>query len=85
MHGRGRDYSPGGIYEGRPGSAKVLTFHNVEKQKSFTGVTVFQPLPKGQAPLPVKFTANAVQVGNETYQFKQDEISVAGDVFELWR
>ena len=65
MHGSSRDYSPGGVNEGKPGSARVLTVSNASPAKEFTLFTVLQPLKKGEKPLSCQFTGGTLSVDGE--------------------
>ena len=68
MHGPARDYSPGGLNEGWPGSAKVLAVSNAAPVNKFTLFTVLQPLKKGEKPLSCTFDGKKLTVGGETIQ-----------------
>lgn len=65
MHGVKRDYSPGGEYEGKPGSAKVLAVSNASPTKEFTLFTVLQPLKKGEKTVSCKFNGGTLSVDGE--------------------
>ncbi|MDR1281148.1 MAG: heparinase II/III-family protein, partial [Opitutaceae bacterium] len=54
MHGQGRDYSPGGANEGKPGSAIELTVRNREPTANLGLLSVLRPVAAAatDAPLP---------------------------------
>ncbi len=76
MHGEGRDYSPGGEYEGRPGSARVLEIANPAPAEAVTLLAVFQVLDKGAEPLAVTRKDNRLTVGDETVEWDDDGLRV---------
>ncbi len=78
MHGIRRDYSPGGQYEGKPGSARVLNVSNTEKAPAVTFFTVLQPLRKGAAARPVSFLGNRLVVGDDTFRLNDGTIECNG-------
>ncbi len=70
MHGPKRDYSPGGAYEGKPGSAKVLNISNAELRGAVTFVTVLQPLRKGEKARPVSWKNGRLAVGSDSWNLE---------------
>lgn len=68
MHGPQRDYSPGGVYEGKPGSSKVLNVSNAEPRKAVTFVTVLQPLRKHAQARPVDWKNGKLTVGSDFWE-----------------
>lgn len=83
LHGPGRDYSPGGIFEGKLGSSVELESSNADKSASITFCSVLFPLKKGsKAPL-VKITNSGVEVGKDKITFPQGKWLIRkGDVTE---
>lgn len=78
MHGIRRDYSPGGQYEGKPGSARVLSVSNAKKAPAVTFFTVLQPLRKGVAPRSVSFNGNRLVAGDDTFLLNNGTIECNG-------
>ena len=68
MHGPQRDLSPGGRYEGKPGSAKVLNVSNAEPLEAVTFVTVLQPLRKNAQARPVNLKDGKLTIGSDLWE-----------------
>lgn len=79
MHGKGRDYSPGGEHEGWKGSARVLEITNPEPAEAVTFVAVFQPLEKEAEPLPVSRRGNRLLIGADLIEWDDRGLLVTAD------
>ena len=79
MHGKGRDYSPGGEHEGWKGSARVLEITNPEPAEAVTFVAVFQPLEKEAEPLPVSRRGNRLSIGADLIEWDDRGLLVTAD------
>jgi len=76
MHGTGRDYSPGGIYEGKPGSSVELEAFNPEKSGSMIYYSVLYPTQKGTSSPAVQFAGGKVRIGNDILAFSNGECTI---------
>jgi len=70
MHGPGRDYSPGGVYEGKPGSSIELEAFNPEKVSAVTYYSVLFPMHKDQEAPVVEYSPDHLTVGDDIFSFK---------------
>jgi hypothetical protein len=82
MHGRDRDYAPGGVNEGKPGSAIEFTVRNRKKSAGMNFAAVLRPVAlttagDTTAPLPAVLPVVLPVV------FADGEVRVGGDVFTL--
>lgn len=73
MHGPSRDYSPGGINEGKPGSSVELEAFNPEKNRSMTFYSVLYPSRIGTLAPPVEWRDGKLIVGKDTLTFSKEE------------
>lgn len=71
MHGTGRDYSPGGVNEGKPGSSIELEAFNPEKLQSLTLYSVLYPTRRGSSSPVVKFSGDKINVGRDVLTFSE--------------
>ncbi|MBR0458482.1 MAG: heparinase II/III family protein [Victivallales bacterium] len=76
MHGAGRDYSPGGIFEGKLGSAITLEASNSNPAGNITFSTILFPVRKGDTPPAISGSWNKLQVGNDTILVQDDTITI---------
>ena len=88
LHGPGRDYSPGGVFEGKLGSSVELEAFNTEKLKSMTYYSVLFPTKKGITAPAVKFSGDKITVGKDIISFSDGECSIhktgKSEKFKLW-
>jgi hypothetical protein len=89
MHGKSRDYSPGGKYEGELGSSIELAAFNAEKTKDLTIVSVMYPFKKGMAhPDKITQSASGIQIGDDRAALQEGILTLntqnATEVFKLW-
>ncbi len=88
LHGPGRDYSPGGIYEGKLGSSIELEAYNPEKSGSMIYYSVLYPTPKGNSSPKVQWKGNTLSVGKGALTFSGVECIVEKgrqtEKFRLW-
>ena len=88
MHGPTRDYSPGGINEGKPGSSIELEAFNPEKSQSLTYYSVIYPSQKGITPPVIEFTGEKILIGKEILTFSKGECTLkkeeGTEKFRLW-
>lgn len=88
MHGTSRDYSPGGINEGKPGSSIELVAFNREKAQSLTYYSVLYPSQIGVAPPAVKFAGDKIFIGKEILTFSEGECTIekkeGTEKYKLW-
>ncbi|MDR1280612.1 MAG: heparinase II/III-family protein [Opitutaceae bacterium] len=96
MHGRGRDYAPGGANEGKPGSAIEFTVRNREKSAGMDFVAVLRPVAGTTADdtpvplpvvlpvmLPVVLADGKVRVGDDVFTLRGNTLaSTVGGVTE---
>lgn len=73
MHGTTRDYSPGGINEGKPGSSVELEAFNPEKTGSMTFYSILYPSKIGTLTPSVALTDGKIVVGKDTLTFSKEE------------
>ncbi len=69
LHGPGRDYSPGGIYEGKLGSSIELEAHNLQNTRSMIYYAVIYPTRNGSSAPEVEFTGGKIIVGKDVLTF----------------
>ncbi len=88
MHGAGRDYSPGGIYEGKPGSSIEIEAFNPEKSGSVIYYSVLYPTQKGTSTPAVQFSDGKVVIGKDVLAFSNGECTIEKggqtEKFVLW-
>jgi len=92
MHGRSRDYSPGGENEGIPGSAIELTVRNREPASNLNIVSVLRPVattgPVLPTPLSISFSSENIHVGHDVFSLNDNrlvvEIGGATETFVVW-
>jgi hypothetical protein len=88
MHGASRDYSPGGIYEGKPGSSTELEIYNPEKSQSLTYYSVLFPSKKGTSLPEVKFNGKKLTIGKDVITFYEGTATIKKGAqtenYKLW-
>ena len=88
LHGPGRDYSPGGVYEGSPGSSIELEAFNTEKSQSLTDYSVLFPSKQGTRTPAVEFSGNKMTVGKDILTFSEGECVIRkggkSENYRLW-
>lgn len=88
MHGASRDYSPGGIYEGKPGSSIELEIYNPEKSQSLTYYSVLFPSQKGKSVPEVKFNGEKLTIGKDVITFSEGTATIKkgaqNENYKLW-
>ena len=88
LHGPGRDYSPGGIYEGKLGSSIELEAYNPEKSGSMIYYSVLYPTPTGNSSTKVQWKDNVLSVGRDVLRFSGGECNLEKgsqtEKFRLW-
>ncbi|MDR2626631.1 MAG: heparinase II/III-family protein [Dysgonamonadaceae bacterium] len=86
LHGPGRDYSPGGKFEGKPGSSIEIEAHNPENCQSLVYYSVIYPTKKKTRALAVKYAAGSITVGSDTITFSEGECTIVrGDKTEKYK
>ena len=76
MHGAGRDYSPGGRYEGKLGSSLTLDASNSPACEEMTFTTVLYPVTKEQSTPQISGTWNQIRVGDDIITVQDDGITL---------
>lgn len=88
MHGPVRDYSPGGMNEGKPGSSIGLEAFNPKKKQSLIYYSVLIPSRKGNTVPSVDFKNNKIQIGNDILTFFKGECTIKKEnqteKYQLW-
>jgi hypothetical protein len=88
MHGAGRDYSPGGKYEGKLGSSIEIEAHNQQNSQSQLYYSVIYPTKAGTSALAVSYSPGSITVGNDAITFSGGECTIAKggktEKYELW-
>lgn len=88
MHGAGRDYSPGGVHEGKPGSSIELSAFNTDKLASLTFVSVLYPFKTGTEVPMVSNSGTMIKVGGDVLTLNNGTLTLSrGDKterFKLW-
>ncbi|MDR2626627.1 MAG: heparinase II/III-family protein [Dysgonamonadaceae bacterium] len=88
FHGPGRDYDPGGKYEGKPGSSIEIEAHNLQNCQSMLYYSIIYPAKTGASALAVNYTANSITVGADTITFSEGECTITKngktERYELW-
>ena len=84
MHNASRDYSPGGVNEGKPGSALELTASNREPIQNITMFTVLQPVRKNAAPVAVSLHEGVLKVGEVELKLQNGELELYGKTFRIF-
>ncbi|AHF91425.1 heparinase [Opitutaceae bacterium TAV5] len=92
MHGQGRDYSPGGANEGKPGSAIELTVRNREPAANLGFVSVLRPVAAAGAPLPaplsISFSDGKLHVGHDVFSLNDNHLAITiggvTETFVVW-
>ncbi len=76
MHGKGRDYSPGGEHEGALGSSIGLAIWNSVKSKTTTFITVLYPYKSGTSAPAIKIEESGITVGKDNLNLKDGILSI---------
>jgi hypothetical protein len=88
MHGPGRDYSPGGKFEGKPGSSIELEAYNRQPSETITYYALFYPVKKGVPVPPPEFAEGGLTVGADRVIFSEGVCRIVrGEIdesFQLW-
>jgi hypothetical protein len=88
MHGADRDYSPGGVNEGKPGSSIELEAYNPEKSQAIIYYSVLYPAKKGIRIPEVDFNEGKLTVGKDSFTFSDGEFIIKrtnqAEKYELW-
>ncbi|NJL30525.1 MAG: hypothetical protein HC898_02205 [Phycisphaerales bacterium] len=88
MHGTGRDYSPGGVHEGKLGSSIELEAFNQDQSGSVIYYSVLYPTQKGNSTPDIHFSGGKIVVGKDVITFTNGECTIekSGRIekFTLW-
>jgi hypothetical protein len=88
LHGPGRDYSPGGVNEGKPGSSIEIEAHNRQNSQSQLYYSIIYPTKAGTSALAVHYAANTVTVGKDVITFSEGACTISKDgkteKYTLW-
>jgi hypothetical protein len=88
FHGPGRDYDPGGKYEGKPGSSIEIEAHNQQNCQSLVYCSIIYPSKKGASAPAINGTATGITVGDDVITFSGGECTITKggktEKYELW-
>ncbi|MBN2642867.1 MAG: hypothetical protein JXR78_14545 [Victivallales bacterium] len=84
----GRDYSPGGVHEGKLGSSIELTAFNKDKLASLTFVSVLYPFKSGTKAPATSNSGGIVKVNSDTLTLNNGTLTLSkgdkSESFKLW-